>query len=158
MSEHRETKHDSHYNKLLLMAVLSFISMYIFMYAMVNKFENVVLNINQFYMAGLMTMPMIIIEVLLMRNMYKDKKMNAIVTAISVVALLGFYFSIRKQNAVAEKQFLKSMIPHHSGAILMCEQADITDPDVKKLCEAIVESQRKEIADMKAKLQELNNR
>lgn len=49
------------------------------------------------------------------------------------------------------------MIPHHSGAILMCEQANITDPEVRKLCEAIVKSQREEIAQMKAKLEELEN-
>ena len=40
------------------MAVLSFISMYILMYAMADSFANVIPNINQFYMAGLMTMPM----------------------------------------------------------------------------------------------------
>ena len=47
------------------------------------------------------------------------------------------------------------MIPHHAGAILMCDQADITDPEIKKLCEEIVRSQQKEIAEMKTKLNEL---
>ena len=42
------------------------------------------------------------------------------------------------------------MIPHHSGAILMCEQASITDPEIVKLCRDIVESQKKEIAQMEA--------
>jgi hypothetical protein len=40
------------------------------MYSMADPISNVYPNINQFYMAGLMTMPMIIIEVLLMRSMY----------------------------------------------------------------------------------------
>ncbi|MHB1179753.1 MAG: DUF305 domain-containing protein, partial [Daejeonella sp.] len=63
--------HGSHpYRKLLIMLVLSFISMYILMYAMVNRLENVYPNINQFYMASLMTMPMIIIELVLMGKMY----------------------------------------------------------------------------------------
>jgi hypothetical protein len=30
------------------------------------------------------------------------------------------------------------MIPHHSGAILMCEQAALTDPDIVALCRQIV--------------------
>jgi hypothetical protein len=153
-----QTMEESHYKKLAIMAVLSFISMYILMYSMVNKFENVVLNINQFYMAGLMASPMIFIEVLLMNMMYKDKKLNTIIIITSVVALVGFFFAIRKQAGVSDKQFLKSMIPHHSGAILMCEQADIKDPEVKKLCEAIISSQRDEIAQMKAKLEELENK
>jgi uncharacterized protein (DUF305 family) len=153
-----QTMEKSHYKKLAIMAVLSFISMYILMYSMVNKFENVVLNINQFYMAGLMASPMIFIEVLLMKMMYKDKKLNTIIIITSVVALVGFFFAIRKQAAVSDKQFLKSMIPHHSGAILMCEQADIKDPEVKKLCETIISSQRDEIGQMKAKLEELENK
>lgn len=152
-----QTMEKSHYKKLAIMAVLSFISMYILMYSMVNSFDNVVLNINQFYMAGLMASPMIFIEVLLMKMMYKNKKLNTMIITISVVALVGFFFAIRKQGAVSDKQFLKSMIPHHSGAILMCEQANISDPEVKKLCEAIISSQRQEIAEMKAKLEELEN-
>lgn len=63
-----------HYKKLLFMAILSFISMFVLMYAMVNTFANVFININQFYMAGLMTAPMIIIEMALMGSMYMDKK------------------------------------------------------------------------------------
>lgn len=125
---------------------------------MVNRFENVVPNINQFYVAGLMASPMIFIEVLLMKMMYKDKKLNVIIIAVSVVALAAFFLCLRKQAGVSEKQFLKSMIPHHSGAILMCEQANITDPEVKKLCESIVQSQRAEIAQMKAKLEEFENK
>ena len=34
--------------------------MYILMYAMVNAFANVYPNVNQFYMAGLMTAPMVV--------------------------------------------------------------------------------------------------
>jgi uncharacterized protein (DUF305 family) len=50
------------------------------------------------------------------------------------------------------------MIPHHAGAILMCNDANITDPEIKKLCEEIIASQEKEIAQMKAKLKELDEK
>lgn len=33
------------------------------------------------------------------------------------------------------------MIPHHAGAILMCEQAAITGPRVEALCVEIIDSQ-----------------
>jgi uncharacterized protein (DUF305 family) len=49
------------------------------------------------------------------------------------------------------------MIPHHAGAILMCNEADIKDPEVKKLCEEIIASQTKEIDQMKLKLTEIKN-
>lgn len=102
-----------------------------------------------------MAMPMVIIELLIMRSMYMNKKLNVVIISLSVLALVGFYTAIRQQAAINDKQFLKSMIPHHAGAILMCDQADITDPEIKKLCEEIVRSQQKEIAEMKTKLNEL---
>lgn len=148
----------SNYRKLLLMVVLSFISMYILMYAMADKLSNVYPNVNQFYMAGLMTCPMIIIEIALMSMMYRNRRLNVIITGIAVIALSGFFLAIRTQFGVGDRQFLRSMIPHHSAAILMCRQANISDPETKQLCATIVEGQQKEIDQMTAKLKERNNK
>jgi uncharacterized protein (DUF305 family) len=152
---HAAKANTQHYRKLLLMAVLSFITMYILMYAMVNTFSNIFPNINQFYMAGLMASPMVIIELLLMGPMYMNKKLNMLLIASSTVLLIVFFILIRQQAAVGDRQFLRSMIPHHAGAILMCEEANITDPEIKKLCEEIKAGQQREIDQMKAKLSEL---
>jgi peptidoglycan biosynthesis protein MviN/MurJ (putative lipid II flippase) len=146
---------ENHYGKLLVMAILSFISMYILMYAMVNVFGNVFNSFNQFYMAGLMTAPMIVIELLLMGSMYKDKRKNAILIAISVILGVLFFLFIRQQTAITDKQFLRSMIPHHAGAILMCEQSPISDAEIKELCQSIIASQQSEIDQMKAILDRL---
>lgn len=147
--------HQMHYGLLLVMAVLSFVSMYALMYAMVNRFANVYMNLNQVYMAGLMAAPMVIIELALMGAMYRDRRKNAAIMAASLVALGMFWTFIREQTAIADRQFLRSMIPHHAGAILMCEEALIRDPEIKELCGAIVSSQQSEIDQMKAKLAEL---
>jgi hypothetical protein len=45
----------NHYRHLLIMTALSFASMYVLMHAMVNTFANVYSNLNQVYMAALMT-------------------------------------------------------------------------------------------------------
>jgi uncharacterized protein (DUF305 family) len=145
------------YKKLLIMAVMSFMSMYVLMYAMVNTFANVIPNINQFYMAGLMTVPMMFIEMALMGSMYMDKKLNTIIIGVSTILLIAFFVFIRQQSAVSDKQFLKSMIPHHASAILMCEKANLQDPEIKDLCQSIISGQQAEIDQMKAKLQELDN-
>ena len=50
---------------------------------------------------------------------------------------------------------MKAMIPHHSIAIMTSERAEITDPRVRKLADQIIESQRRESADMKALVAEL---
>lgn len=143
------------YGKLLIMVALSFAAMYVLMYSMVNTFDNVIPNIDQFYMAGLMTMPMVIIELMVMSSMYMDKKRNVIILVASVAALVVFFFLIRKQTAVSDKDFLKGMIPHHAAAILMSEQASLNDPDVKRLATKIIADQQAEIKQMKAKLEEL---
>ena len=144
-----------HYIHLAIMTVLSFISMYIFMYAMVDTFGNVYPNINQFYMAALMTAPMVLIELAVMRSMYKNRTANVAVVAASVLVLGASWFGIRQQALVSDAQFLKSMIPHHAGAILMCEQTSLQDAEIKKLCQSILSSQRSEIAQMEGILKRL---
>ena len=147
----------NHYRRLLVMTVLSFITMYILMYAMVNRLGNVYPNVNQFYMAGLMAAAMVAIELVVMGGMYPNKKLNAALIVASLAALVAFFALIQKQVAINDRQFLKSMIPHHAGAILMCGEAPIKDPDIQKLCRGIILGQQQEIDLMKAKLRELND-
>lgn len=144
-----------HYGRLLGMMMLSFISMYVLMYAMVDSFANVYPNYNQFYMAGLMTAPMLIIELALMGSMYPSKKMNALLMLVGVIALALFWMLIRQQTAINDRQFLKSMIPHHAGAILMCKEAPIQDVQIQELCRTITSGQQAEIDQMKTILGEL---
>ena len=157
---HHTSKHgahagDKHYVLLLLMALLSFGAMYVLMYAMVDRFDNVYSNWNQLYMAGLMTAPMVLIELFLMRFMYPNKKLNAIVVAGCVVVGAGCWLLVRNQAAIGDRQFLKSMIPHHAAALLMREEADLQDPEIRRLCESIRASQQAEIDQMKAILDRL---
>lgn len=140
--------HRNPYLRLLGMAALSFVAMYILMYAMVNQFSHVYNNVNQFYMAALMAAPMLAIELALMHPMYPDRRLNIILFVVSAVALAAAWIAIRQQAAVTDQQFLRSMIPHHSGAILMCERASIQDEAIRTLCGEIIRSQREEIAQM----------
>lgn len=155
---HEGKKQSGHYYRLLWMMIASFIAMYILMYSMVDNFTNVIPNFNQFYMAGLMSAPMLIIELLIMGKMYPNRKMNTILVSLGVALIIIFFLLIRNQTAIGDKQFLKSMIPHHAGAILMVQKSDLTDPEIQELAKAIIESQNKEIEFMKAKIKELEGR
>lgn len=157
-SHSMQMEHKGHYKKLLWMMIASFIAMYILMYAMVDKFANVIPNFNQFYMAGLMSAPMLIIELLLMGKMYPNKKLNTILIGVGVALLVLFFSLIRTQAAIGDRQFLKSMIPHHAGAILMVEQSKLSDPEVQKLAKEIIDAQNKEINFMKSKIKELESK
>lgn len=143
-----------HYRRFGIMILLSFIAMYILMYAMVDTLGNALPNFNQAYMAGLMVAPMVIIELVLMADMYRNKRLNMLFLAGAVVAGLAFFLLIRWQGAIGDRQFLRSMVPHHAGAILMCQEASIRRPEIERLCGDIVTSQRAEIAQMKAMLRE----
>jgi hypothetical protein len=90
-----------HSGLLLIMAVLSFVSMYVLMYAMVDRASNIYPNLNQLYMAGLMTAPMIVIEVVLMRAMYHSARLNFAIIIASLVALAAFFIFIRQQRPLA---------------------------------------------------------
>lgn len=90
------------YKKLALMIVLSFIAMYVLMYSMVDTFSNVIPNVNQFYRAGLMTMPMLILELAIMGGMYMNKKINRVLFATGFILLVAFFLGIRQQAAVGD--------------------------------------------------------
>lgn len=140
------------YWRLGAMVAISFVVMYVLMYAMVNSFSNVYNNFNQVYMAGLMSAPMALIELALMRSMYANRQINSVVIAASVMVAVVFYILIRQQVGITRDQFLRSMIPHHAGAILMCQQGPTKEPEVQELCQSIIKSQEREIRQMKALL------
>jgi hypothetical protein len=160
---HNQTSRSGHadpasaYRRLLIMSALSFVSMYVLMYAMVDVLGNVLANVNQLYMAGIMTAPMVLIELVLMRSMYPSARANQVIAGVTIVAFCALFLMIRRQTFVTDEQFLRSMIPHHGGAILMCEQAPLADPGIQELCGRILSSQRAEISEMQAKLTQLEH-
>ena len=153
---HGSSDHKMHYMHFAAMLVLSFLFMFGFMYAMVDRLANVYPNINQAYMAGLMVAPMAVLELVFMGAMYPDKKLNWVIIGLSLILLLVCWVGIRNQIAVNDKSFLRSMIPHHAGAILMCRQAPISDAEVRKLCSDIISSQQREIDQMNTILKRLD--
>lgn len=146
---------ESQYGRLLAMTLLSFGAMYLLMYSMVDSIEDVVPNSNQLYMAGLMTAAMVVLELVLMRGMYGNRNANVGILAASGLALVVFFALIRQQGGISDRQLMKSMIPHHASAILMCKRASLQDPRLRELCSSIVSGQEQEIEQLKAMLREL---
>ncbi|GIK41937.1 MAG: hypothetical protein BroJett011_57700 [Chloroflexota bacterium] len=141
------------YKKLALAISINAVIMYLLTYVMIDTIDHLYLNINRLYMALIMAAPMVIVMLLVMRSMYENKKLNyMLIAAFSGLLILTFYLA-RTQTPVGNDQFLRSMIPHHSSAILMCQRSDITDSEIVHLCEQIVKAQEEEIAQMKAILE-----
>lgn len=136
------------YGKLALALSINAVLMFAITYFNVADLDHVHPNINRAYMALMMAAPMGIIMLLVMSGMFRNKGLNVGLFLLFAALFVGTFALVRTQTPVGNGQFLHSMIPHHSSAILMCEQSAITDPEVERLCEQIVRAQKEEIAQM----------
>lgn len=154
--EHEANHHPQHNHYVPALASLagSFAAMYLAMYAMADRWEHVYFNLSNVWMTGFMTAVMSVPMLLAMGTMLPTARAKMVAWALIVVLGLASWFLLRTEAGVGDRQFLRAMIPHHSAAIQMCHESDISDPRVKKLCEDIVSSQEREIAQMKALLDE----
>lgn len=156
----QEIGHSKHLNKspyrnLIWMGIVHIPIMYLIMFAMVDTWGDIYQNLNTFYMAVMMAAPMVAIMPFMMKEMYQDKKKNTLVVVSSFLILAAAFGGIRYQSAIGDEQFIRSMIPHHSGAILMCDSAKVMDPELKALCTDISAAQRQEIEQMEKILDRL---
>jgi uncharacterized protein (DUF305 family) len=124
--------------------------MYLVMYTMIATLGHFYFNVNNVYMTLMMVAPMAAIMLISMRAMFTDRRRNTLILVAAAAIFIASLAAMRTQAGVGDTQFLKSMIPHHSGAILMCEEASLTDPQIVALCGEIIRSQTAEIATMKA--------
>lgn len=147
--------HDTHsYRNFAIELTIEFVIMYFVMYTMIDSTAHLHLNINNVYMTLMMVAPMAVVMLVSMRAMFNRTTVNGAIVAASLVVFGLSFWAMRTQAAVGDREFLRSMIPHHSGAILMCQQASLSDPRIIKLCQGIVASQKSEIAQMEQLLTE----
>lgn len=144
------------YKILGLTVGLHFFIMLALTYLGVFRLNDIFINLNRFYMAVAMVAPMVILMLLFMSHMFKDKRINFALYAVSALLFVGAVLGIRNQLLVGDQQFLKSMIPHHSIAVKTCTYANIQDPEIKELCKQIIKSQEEEITQMKGILNRMD--
>ena len=140
------------YTRLLVVVFISFLTIYALMYAMVDRWDHVYRNFNQVFMSGLLVAPIVLIELAVMSDMYPDRRRNFIIAVIAVVVALLCWFGIREQAGVGDPQLIRSLIPNHAAAILLCNEAQLKDTELQRLCSEIVASHGVEIEQMKALL------
>ena len=140
------------------MIATSTVVMYVLMYLNTYAWDHVWWSETRFYMALLMGATMAMIMLGFMLKMYKNKKVNAGIFATSVVVFLCALWLVRSQETVQDVSWMKAMIPHHSIAILTSERAEISEPRVRELADTIIETQKKEIAEMKQLIADLEGK
>ena len=145
------------YKLLAVSIAIHFFIMFALTFAGVNALDEIFLNLNRFYMAVLMVASMVVVMVIVMWRMFENKPANIVILGVAVAVFIGSFALLRTETFVGNKQFLRSMIPHHSIAIHTCQNAEITDPETIGLCEQIIEAQRREIAQMRDILDRLED-
>ena len=143
------------YRRFALMIATSTVVMFILMYLNTYAIDHIYWSETRFYMALLMGAAMAIVMLSFMLGMYKSKKTNIAIFLVGVVTFVGSLYLVRSQRTVDEVSWMRAMIPHHSIAILTSERATITDPRVRELADGIIAAQRKEIAEMRQLIADL---
>lgn len=146
------------YPRFGAMIFTSTVVMFGLMYLNTYAPDHVTFSETRLYMALVMGAAMALVMLGYMLHMYDNAKINAGIAIASVAVFAGALWLVRSQATVDDLSWMRAMIPHHSIAILTSERAKITDPRVRELADGIIKAQRREIADMKALIADLDSK
>jgi len=136
-------------HSMLVMFIGSFIVQYFLMPPiMVSNITYVTNNIGKAYLATIMALSMVIIEVMMHDHQYHVLSTNWYAILFALLALFTYLY--RKQIAIDDKQYLKGMIEHHSMALLTSEEIlkKTDNYNVAKLAKNIIQTQTDELSIM----------
>jgi peptidoglycan/LPS O-acetylase OafA/YrhL len=106
------------YLKFFLMIATSMLAMFFLMYTHSYQIiDHFWYSETRLFMTMIMGGAMIIIMLLYMLNMYKNRKANMLTLAFGVILISGALWLVRSQVTVSGTDYMEGMIPHHSIAI-----------------------------------------
>lgn len=143
------------YVRFMLMVGTATVVMFLLTYANTYTFDHMFFSETRFWMAFVMGAMMIVVMLLFMWSMYENRTKNFIILGVAVVVFALALWLVRSQETVDDSEYMKAMIPHHSIAILTSERAHIRDPRVRQLAHDIIVAQRREIAEMKYLIEDI---
>ena len=161
MADNHNADHQQHhggggnYWRFMAMVATSTAIMFGLMYLNTYELDHVFWSETRFWMTFVMGGMMMIVMLLFMWGMYKDKTKNIIILSVGALVFAVALWLVRSQATVNDEEYMSAMIPHHSIAIMTSARAEITDPRVRKLADSIIEAQVKEIAEMKLLLADI---
>lgn len=145
-----------HYGRFWAMVATSTVIGFGGMYLNTYQVDHVFFSWTRVFMAMIMGGIMTAVMMLFMWRMYPNKRANAGILGLAAVLFLAGLGLVRTQATVGDVAYMRAMIPHHSIAILTSSRARIEDPRVRKLADGIIATQKKEIGEMKALIEDLD--
>jgi hypothetical protein len=143
------------WRRFAAMIAISTVVMFFLMYQLVYSSDHLMFSMNRLLASVIMGCVMTIIMLAFMWKMYEGKTLKLVVVGTAAIGAIGLLAVNRTQAAIGDVSFMKSMIPHHSIAINNARKAGISDPRVRKLADGIIESQVREIAEMKLLIEDI---
>lgn len=147
---------DMSYTRFALMILTSTVVMFILMYLNTYALEHLFFSETRVYMAILMGATMAVIMLSYMLPMYANTPVNVAIFIGAVIVFALALWLVRSQVTVSGESYMRAMIPHHSIAVMTSERAQIRDPRVRKLADEIIAAQRREIAEMRYLISEVD--
>lgn len=143
------------WGRFAAMIATSTVVMFFLMYHLVYEADHAMFSLTRLIGALIMGAVMTAVMLGFMWRMYAGQATKLAVLGVAIVAAVALLAINRGQVLVDDTSFMKAMIPHHSIAINNARKARISDPRVRKLADGIIASQVKEIAEMKALIDDI---
>jgi hypothetical protein len=143
------------YWRFMAMIGTSTLVMFGLMYINTFTIDHVFWSETRFWMAFVMGSAMMVVMLLFMWSMYPSRAKNALILGVAALVFSTALWLLRSQTTVTDSEYMAAMIPHHSIAIMTSERAHIRDPRVRKLAHDIILAQRREIAQMRYLLEDI---
>ena len=137
------------YGRFFAMIATSTVVMFGLMYLNTYALEHVFWSETRAWMALMMGATMAIVMLAWMAAMYPSRAANIAIFAGAAVVFAASLWLVRSQVTVGQESYMRAMIPHHSIAVMTSERAAIGDARVRKLADEIIAAQRREIAEMR---------
>jgi len=142
------------------MLITGFLTHYFIMSnVMTNDVANITNNLSKIYLSLVMAFIMGILEVL-MYDLHNKTVSIQYYTPLFLFFIAAVWF-YRKQISVNEANYLREMIEHHDMALFtsknLLDKPNIA-PNVRKFAEKIINTQTKEIDEMKQLIQQDNTK
>lgn len=143
------------WGRFVAMIATSTVVMFFLMYQLVYEAGHATFSLNRLVASLAMGCVMAVVMLGFMWRMYRPP--GARIAVLVAAAVLGFALlaANRTQGLVGDLAFMRAMIPHHSIAINNARKAGIADPRVRALADQIIESQVREITEMKLLIEDI---
>ena len=153
--DHEKQMMGMSWGRFFAMIATSAFIMFFLMYQLVYSLDHVMFSTNRMVASLVMGCVMAVVMLSFMWSMYKGMGTKIAVLIVATLVGIILLFVNRNQTLNDDVGFMKSMVPHHSIAINNARKASISDPRVRKLADQIIESQVREIAEMKLLIQDI---